>query len=118
MKQIGVIGVVGPCASGKSTLVANLQALNIPAKNIAQEHSYVPEMWQILTKPGLLIYLDVSYQVATQRRNLNWSDAEFEQQLHRLDHARCHADFILNTDELTKEEVLEAVLFQISETLI
>jgi dephospho-CoA kinase len=106
----GLVGVVGPCASGKSTLVAHLRALDIPAKNIAQEHSYVPKMWEILTKPEILIYLDVSYIIATQRRNLNWSEAEYERQLTRLEHARAHADLVLSTDELNKEQVFEAVL--------
>lgn len=110
MKQVGLIGVVGPCASGKSTLVNNLGLLKISAKNIAQEHSYVPEMWQILTKPDLLVYLDVSYDVSSQRRNLNWTEAEFERQLTRLNHAREHADLIINTDHLNKEQVLEVVL--------
>jgi deoxyadenosine/deoxycytidine kinase len=105
-----LVGIVGPCAAGKSTLVERLKALNIPAKNIAQEHSYVPEMWQVLTKPGLLIYLDVSYEIASQRRNLNWTEEEFERQLKRLDHARAHADLIIHTDELNKEQVLEAAL--------
>lgn len=108
------MGVVGPCASGKSTLVSKLQALNMPAKNIAQEHSYVPEMWHILTNPDFLIYLDVSYEVATQRRNLNWTEDEYERQLLRLTHARNHADIIIFTDKLTIDEVLQAVLFQMS----
>lgn len=110
MKQYRVIGVVGPCASGKSTLVSKLKALNIPAKNIAQEHSYVPDMWQILSKPEMLVYLDVSYQIANLRRSLNWTESEYEHQLQRLDHARDHADLIIYTDELNKEMVLEAVL--------
>jgi deoxyadenosine/deoxycytidine kinase len=105
-----LIGVVGPCAAGKSTLVHNLISLNFSAKNIAQEHSYVPEMWQILTKPDLLIYLDVSYQISTQRRNLNWTEAEYERQLLRLNHAREHADLIIYTDRLNKDQVLESVL--------
>lgn len=105
-----LIGVVGPCASGKSTLVAQLQARDIRAKNIAQEHSYVPEMWQILTNPDILIYLDVSYRKATKRRKLNWTEKEFNHQLGRLEHARNHADLVISTDEINVNEVLERVL--------
>jgi thymidylate kinase len=110
VKKTGLIGVVGPCASGKSTLVSKLKEHDIPAKNIAQEHSYVQEMWQILTKPDILIYLDVSYQIATQRRNLNWTEAEYEQQLQRLVHARENAHLIIVTNNLSKEGVFDTVL--------
>jgi deoxyadenosine/deoxycytidine kinase len=105
-----LIGVVGPCAAGKSTLVAQLQARDILAKNIAQEHSYVPKMWQILTNPDILIYLDVSFHKATQRRRLNWTEKEFSHQLNRLEHARNHADLIISTDGLNEKEVLDRVL--------
>lgn len=110
-----LIGVVGPCAAGKSTLVSQLQARGILAKNIAQEHSYVPKMWQILTKPDILIYLDVSFHKATQRRRLNWTNEEFERQLIRLEHARNHADLIISTDDLNENEVLDRVLEFISQ---
>lgn len=105
-----LIGVVGPCAAGKSTLVSQLQARDILAKNIAQEHSYVPNMWQILTHPDILIYLDVSFSKAVQRRKLNWTESEFNRQLNRLEHARNHADLIIFTDEINEIEVLEKVL--------
>ena len=52
------IGVVGPCAAGKTTLIAGLRNHGYTAKHIAQEHSYVPAMWQLLTNPDILIYLD------------------------------------------------------------
>lgn len=109
-----LIGVVGPCAAGKSTLVARLQARDFLAKNIAQEHSYVPKMWQILTNPDILIFLDVSFHTATHRRRLNWTEAEFDHQLSRLEHARNHADLIISTDELNENEVLDKVLSYIT----
>jgi dephospho-CoA kinase len=36
------IGVVGPCAAGKTTLVAALKNRGYEVHHIAQEHSYVP----------------------------------------------------------------------------
>ena len=104
------IGVVGPCASGKSTLIANLVSHGLNARHIAQEHSYVANMWQRLTNPDLLIFLDVSYLVTLQRRNLNWTVDEYLEQHRRLAHARHHAHLYLPTDQLNQQEVLEAVL--------
>ncbi len=104
------IGVVGPCGAGKTTLIRGLRALGYQAKHIAQEHSYVPQMWRRLTNPDVLIYLDVSFPLTIQRRNLDWTLAEYTEQLHRLDHAREHADLYVNTSALSPSEVLERVL--------
>jgi deoxyadenosine/deoxycytidine kinase len=105
-----VLGVVGPCASGKSTLVAALRALNFHVRHIAQEHSYIPDMWQRIGKPDLLIYLDVSFEESARRTDATWTRDIFEKQIVRLQHARKHADLYINTDDLTHQQVLEAVL--------
>ncbi len=105
-----LIGVVGPCAAGKTTLITGLRARGYQAKHIAQEHSYVPTMLQNLTNPDILIYLSVSYPQSVLRRQLNWTPTEYETQLARLDHARQHADLVIETDDLTPEQVLEIVL--------
>lgn len=104
------IGVVGPCAAGKSTLVYGLNQHGYWGKHIAQEHSYVPDMWQRLTRPDVLIYLNVSYPQTLERRQLNWTEQEYQEQVFRLRHARQHADFSINTDRLSAREVLEQVL--------
>src|SRR4030043_526318 len=100
-----VIGLVGPCGAGKSSLVARLKNEGIFVRHIAQEHSYVPDMWKRLTNPDILIYLDVSYENTIIRRNLDWSYSEYAEQLHRLRHARQHADLLLDTNPLTFDEV-------------
>jgi len=105
-----LIGVVGPCAAGKSTLIAELKKFGFQAKHIAQEHSYVPDMWQRLTKPDILIYLDVSYELTLVRRQMNWSQSEYDTQIQRLRHARQHADYYLSTDKLNTGQVLDNVL--------
>ena len=105
-----LIGVVGPCGSGKSTLVAGLESEGFRCRHIAQEHSYVPYMWKRITNPDLLIYLNASFEVSTGRRKLNWSEAEYREQLRRLEHARQHADLIIETDGLSSAEVLERAL--------
>ena len=105
-----LIGIVGPCGSGKSTLTSALDSLGYQTRHIAQEHSYVKDMWKRLTNPDLLIFLQVSYAVSQQRRPMNWTEADFNEQQHRLSHAREHADFYLDTDNLGVKEVLEQVL--------
>jgi cytidylate kinase len=105
-----LIGVVGPCGSGKSTLTAGLNRLGYRTRHIAQEHSYVKDMWQRLTNPDILVFLDASYPTTCQRRKLNWTEAEWQEQQHRLRNARENADFYLVTDELSIEEVLERVV--------
>lgn len=104
------IGIVGPCAAGKTTLIAGLKQAGFDARHIAQEHSYVPNMWQRITNPDVLIYLDVSYPLTITRRKMDWTVEEYNVQLERLGHARQHADLYIHTDALQPEEVLEQVL--------
>lgn len=105
-----LVGVVGPCSSGKSTLVAGLQKHKIRVRHIAQEHSYVKDMWHRLSNPALLIFLDVSYPVAQERRKQSWTLKEYEIQIQRLRHAAEHADFHLDTDNKTPAEILAEVV--------
>lgn len=104
------VGVVGPCTSGKSTLIARLRdAPGIELRHIAQEHSYVQTMWKVISNPRWLIFLDVSYPVSLLRKPLNWTPAEYQEQQRRLANAREHADFYLLTDNLTPAQVAEEV---------
>ncbi len=105
-----LIGIVGPCGAGKSTLTAALDSRGYLTRHIAQEHSYVKDMWRRLTNPDLLIFLQVSYPVSQQRRPMNWTQADYDEQQRRLSHAREHADLFLETDALSAEEVLARVL--------
>ncbi|HEX2989680.1 MAG TPA: AAA family ATPase [Anaerolineales bacterium] len=105
-----LIGVVGPCGSGKSTLISGLERSGYRCRHIAQEHSYVPAMWQILSKPDVLIYLDSSFPVSTARRKLDWQEKDHQEQLRRLAHARQHAHLYIDTDVLTPQQVLEQAL--------
>jgi hypothetical protein len=67
-------------------------------------------MWQRITHPDFLIYLQVSYANTLRRRRLNWTEAEYAEQLHRLRHARANADLVVETDPLTEQGVLDFVL--------
>lgn len=106
-KKPSLIGIVGPCAAGKTTLTSGLKTYGYSARPIAQEHSYAPAMWKIIAKPDVLIFLEVSYENTIQRRNLNWTHSEYIEQLHRLRHARESADFSIDTNSLTIPQVLE-----------
>lgn len=105
-----LIGVVGPCGSGKSTLIEGLERYGYACRHIGQEHSYVPAMWQIISKPDLLIYLHASFPVSTVRRKLNWREKDYEEQCRRLSHAHQHAHLIIDTDDLTPDQILQIVL--------
>jgi cytidylate kinase len=105
-----LIGVVGPCGAGKSSLVAGLVARGYAVRHIAQEHSYVPDMWKRLTNPDILIYLDVTYENTILRRKLDWNIDEYAEQQRRLRHARQYADLYMDTNPMTVQEVRDKAL--------
>jgi deoxyadenosine/deoxycytidine kinase len=104
-----LIGVVGPCAAGKTTLANALNGLGYRARDIAQEHSGVQAMWQQITHPDLLIYLDVSLSTLHARLRVDWEQAYLDEMNRRLTHARAHAHFYVDTNALSDEQVLSRV---------
>lgn len=105
-----ILGIVGPCAAGKSTLVDQLRSRGYQVKHIAQEHSYVKDMWAKIARPDILIYLDVSFEISCQRNKSTWSRKIFEDQIQRLAHARENAHLYIDTNGRSTDEVLEIVL--------
>jgi deoxyadenosine/deoxycytidine kinase len=105
-----LVGVVGPCGAGKTALVTALRQQGVQAREVAQEHSFVPAMWQRITGPDLLIYLDVSRREAERRKGRELPPPYWEQLVSRLAHARDHADLLIATDRLTLDHVLAQVL--------
>lgn len=87
-----------------------MEARGFRVRHIAQEHSYVKDMWKRITNPDVLIFLDVTYPLTVQRRKLDWSEADWAEQQRRLSHAREHADLYINTDDLSIEQVLEIAI--------
>ena len=67
-------------------------------------------MWQIISRPVLLIYLAASFPVSTARRKLDWQEKDYQEQLRRLAHAREHAHLVIDTDNLTPDQVLQKAL--------
>ncbi len=104
------IAIVGPCASGKSTLAELLRQQGYHARQVVQEHSYVPDMWQIFGGPDLLIFLDASFNTCSRRKPLDWRESDYREQRNRLTHARQHCDVYIQTDTLNPEEVLAIAL--------
>jgi len=105
-----IVGVVGPCAAGKSALVAALRAHGLNAREIGQEHSHVPDMWQRLTQPDVLVYLDVSWEAAQRRRPSDVDAGWWAELSHRLRHARKGADIYVRTDEMSEDQVAQTVI--------
>lgn len=67
-------------------------------------------MWQRISQPDILIFLEVSFSVSQQRRTLNWNYSDFEEQQKRLTHARLHANLTIHTDDFSIDEILTTVL--------
>ena len=113
-----LIGIVGPCSAGKTTLIRKLHKQGYVCRHIAQEHSYVPQMWLKIVNPRVLIYLDVSLETSLQRRHLNLTSLEFDEQKQRLSHARQNADIYLHTDLLSPQEVFQEVMASLKDQWI
>ena len=111
-----LIAVVGVCASGKTLLVNGLRRRGYRARQVLQEHSYVPAMWQRITNPDVLIHLDVSLEAIQRRRTIDYGEKYYQEQRRRLAHAAEHADLSILTDDLTPEEILARVLSFLEET--
>jgi hypothetical protein len=105
------ISVVGVCASGKTMLVNGLRQRGYDARSCAQEHSYVPAMWQKIARPDVLIYLDAGLEIIHRRRpGATYSAQDLTVAQHRLRHAHQHADLVIATDDLSEEGVLTTAL--------
>jgi thymidylate kinase len=106
-----LIAVVGVCASGKTMLVSGLRAHGYRARQVSQEHSYVPDMYQRITMPDILIYLDASLETIRRRRGDDqWPERLRSLQAERLSFARSHCDLYIMTDASAPEEVLQNAL--------
>ena len=100
------IVIVGPCASGTTTLAENLRRAGYDAHACAQEHSYVPDMWR-MSRPDVLIYLDATMDTIRRRRDVSWGEERLAAEKERLAHAREHCNLSLPTDDLSREAVFQ-----------
>jgi len=110
-KPLPRLAIVGPCSSGKSLLARELISQGYTVRQPAQEHSSAPDMWLRFSHPDMLIYLDVDYAHARQRRPHHDGGVQrLAEQHKRLSHARQHCHFYLDTSGYSPTEVYTAVV--------
>ena len=109
-----IIGVVGNCVAGKTTLVSGLIEQGFSAVNIAQEHSVAPQLWR-RKNPDFLVCLSCTLETAKSRREIYWGQERLDDQRQRLVNARAHCDLYLPTDGKEIEEVLTIVIQAVKE---
>lgn len=90
------IVVVGPCASGKTTLVDALKERGYDARVVAQEHSIIRDLWR-KRNPDVVIALDLDLEKVRERRSPTWSSDIYEVQHQRLRDAFEAADLMIDT---------------------
>jgi len=103
------IVVVGPCASGKTTLVARLLDAGYDARVVAQEHSAIHDLWA-RRHPDIVIALDLDLETLRARRSPDWSAEVYAQQHERLKSAFDAADLVIDTATYDADEVVAMVL--------
>jgi deoxyadenosine/deoxycytidine kinase len=101
--------VVGVCSAGKSTLVRALLDKGYDAAAVAQEHSYVPRLWQ-RSRPDVLIYLDANVHTIRRRGRTRWRQSLLDEEHRRLQHAREHCDLYIHTDGFSPQDVASRVV--------
>lgn len=105
-----VIAITGVCAAGKSTLAAGLRSLGYQAFSVPQEHSAVRRLW-VRRSPDVLVLLDATWETVKRRRPDSAPSPErLAAQRERLAYARAECDLYLPTDDLTVEQVRDAVV--------
>lgn len=100
--------IVGPCASGKSTLVERLRDIGYDAVVCAQEHSDIPTLWR-RARPAAMIALCVDLPTLRERRGANWPEEIWRRQQQRLANAQSAATVVVDTSELSSGDVLAVV---------
>ncbi|MGB3328155.1 MAG: hypothetical protein WBA46_04320 [Thermomicrobiales bacterium] len=104
-----VVVIVGPCASGKSTVKQALQDLGLDARIVAQEHSIVSDLWR-RAGADILIGLDVDLATLRARRAPTWPASVYASQQTRLAPAFAAADLVVDTSPLTAEDVVAEIV--------
>jgi len=97
--------VVGPCASGKTTLVEGLKRLGYDAAVRGQEHSEIPTLWR-RGEPDVVIALSVDLATIRDRRGADWPEALYRVQQRRLANAVAAAEIVLDASRLDADAIL------------
>jgi broad-specificity NMP kinase len=103
------IVVVGPCASGKSTLANQLRELGHDVRVSGQEHSSIRNLWQKI-EHDLLVALETDLDTVRARRSPSWPEDIYQRQQERLRDAYAAADVVIDTAVASPDEVVRQVL--------
>jgi len=103
----GRVVIVGPCGSGKSTLVESLRALGHYAAVSAQKHSDIPSLRR-RSRPSALVALTVDLDTTARRRDRPWPAELHRRQRGRLRSATGEATTTIDTSAMTPLAVLAA----------
>ena len=103
------IVVVGPCASGKTSLARELAKSGIPVRICGQEHSSIRDLWRTL-QPDVLVALAIDLSTLRARRHEQWPEPLFVVQQQRLASAFASADLVIDTTRVTPGEAAALVL--------
>lgn len=107
------IAVVGGCASGKSTVVAELQRIGYSAYIVGQEHSGVKSLWTAQS-PDAVVFLHIAFDEVKQRRGDHWPEWLYLKQQERLSEARASADIQIDTAKHSVDETIRIICDQLS----
>ena len=103
------IVVIGPCASGKTSLTTRLQGLGYDALACGQEHSEIAELWKH-QQPDVVIGLRIGLQTLRQRRSDGWPEAIYSRQMTRLESGYRNADLVIDCDAVDQQAVMDRVI--------
>lgn len=103
------VTVVGPCASGKTSLVERLRNAGYDAWVTGQEHSAVADLWNH-RQPDALIALVTDLETIRLRRGVRWSEVIYAAQIERLQRAYSVAGLIIDTSASSEEETATLAL--------
>lgn len=108
------IVVIGPCASGKTSLTASLQRLGYDALACGQEHSEIADLWKH-QQPDVVIGLRIGLDTLRQRRSSDWPEALYHRQMARLECGFRNADLVIDSDRFGQDEVANQVVTWLKE---
>ncbi|HEX7101988.1 MAG TPA: AAA family ATPase [Nitrolancea sp.] len=103
------VAVVGPCSSGKSTIVDRLREHGFDAYAVSQEHSIIRRLWDH-QQPDSLVYLHIDYETVQRRRGAAWPRWIYDAQIERLHDAREHATIVLDTGRINVDETVARII--------
>jgi len=103
------IVLVGPCASGKTTLAYHLAAHGHDVHICGQEHSGIRDFWRRMN-PDVLVALDVDLPTLRLRRSSVWPEHLYDVQRGRLASAFAAADVVVDSASNDAEAVANCVL--------